>query len=424
MLYFMWSGRLAASKVGLLHICTFILLLLSGDRNFAVTLNRPFTEKLPTDLPLFQGSHVDLLFIVLHKLVVNGNEKLGTLYNCFLTIIANVSPYTKTLSMVASVKLMNLLEMFSSPRFLFAGPDNFQFCMQLVDAFSNMVQYQYEGNTHLVYSLVRRRHVVEALVALRAPVRRDDLGETQAMSYLPSLASPGSLDSGVESDDDDAYKRRQVIRPGQVGSPGTETDATEATDATDASASEEEGEEEEEEEGEEEEDEGDDDDDVEQEYKGAPSGGRGVRSPSTDEEMHGRVRAAAMQPQHGNERGAPAGAPAAFRPTQEWLDSWKGQLKLGTLLRLVNFLGPQVDEFMTAHAHSVDEDAVVRFLKDTTMVGLLPVPHPIVTRRYQPNQYTSLWFTTFLWGVVFLRSQELPVFDADRVKLFSVTIVG
>jgi hypothetical protein len=52
-----------------------------------------------------------------------------------------------------------------------------------------------------------------------------------------------------------------------------------------------------------------------------------------------------------------------------------------------------------------DEGTVVEYMKGLTLVGVLPVPHPIITRRYQPNQYTSLWFTTFLWGVVFLRSQ-------------------
>ncbi len=55
-------------QVGLIHICTFTLLLLSGERNFCVALNQPFTSKLPADLPLFTGSHVDLLIIVLHKL--------------------------------------------------------------------------------------------------------------------------------------------------------------------------------------------------------------------------------------------------------------------------------------------------------------------------------------------------------------------
>lgn len=50
------------------------------------------------------------------QVVVNGTEKLASLYHCFLTIICNVSPYAKSLSIVASVKLLNLFELFTSPR--------------------------------------------------------------------------------------------------------------------------------------------------------------------------------------------------------------------------------------------------------------------------------------------------------------------
>jgi hypothetical protein len=42
--------------------------------------------------------------------VVNASTRLNTLYNCFLTIIANVSPYTRHLTMVAAVKLTSLFD--------------------------------------------------------------------------------------------------------------------------------------------------------------------------------------------------------------------------------------------------------------------------------------------------------------------------
>ena len=72
----------------------------------------------------------------------------------------------------------------------------------------------------------------------------------------------------------------------------------------------------------------------------------------------------------------------------------------------LQFLSPQVEAFMASVPDSVPDEAhVVAFMKSLTLVGVLPVPHPIITRRYQPNQYTSLWFTTVLLGVVFLRSQ-------------------
>jgi hypothetical protein len=86
----------------------------------AHAVNRPCLTKLPVDeMPLFEGSHADLLIIgagggaastrssalrlltvndcpsprrpaVLHKLLVDGSPKLSTLYSCFLTVVCNV----------------------------------------------------------------------------------------------------------------------------------------------------------------------------------------------------------------------------------------------------------------------------------------------------------------------------------------------
>lgn len=55
---------------------------------------------------------------------------------------------------------------------------------------------------------------------------------------------------------------------------------------------------------------------------------------------------------------------------------------------------------------------------------LLPVPHPIVIRKYHPNQHTAIWFTAFMWGVVFVRNQDLPMFDGQKIRLFTVTSGG
>jgi hypothetical protein len=69
-------------------------------------------------MPIFTGTYGDLLVISLHKIIVNGDthanlyddilvlyvgvgtDKLASLYNCFLTIICNISPYCKYLSSV------------------------------------------------------------------------------------------------------------------------------------------------------------------------------------------------------------------------------------------------------------------------------------------------------------------------------------
>lgn len=47
--------NLFVARVGLMHIGVFIILLLSGERNFGVRLNKPYTATIPMDIPVFTG---------------------------------------------------------------------------------------------------------------------------------------------------------------------------------------------------------------------------------------------------------------------------------------------------------------------------------------------------------------------------------
>lgn len=175
-----------------MHIGVFILLLLSGERNFGVRLNKPYTATVPMDIPVFTGSHADLLITVFHKIIATGHQRLQPLFDCLLTILVNgkcvlkvknqsniyapipstnthihvVSPYLKTLSMVAAIKLLHLLEAFSTPWFLFSAPANHHLVFFLLEIFNNIIQYQFDGNSNLVYTIIRKRHVFHALANL------------------------------------------------------------------------------------------------------------------------------------------------------------------------------------------------------------------------------------------------------------------
>ncbi|KAI9918457.1 hypothetical protein PsorP6_011960 [Peronosclerospora sorghi] len=305
LLFFMYEGRQEPAKVGMLHICTFILLLLSGERAFGVALNQAFTTPLPLDLPPFAGNHADLLIVCLHKIIVTGYEKLNSVYNCFLTIICNVSPYCKKLHHVAAVRLLRLFKLFAQPRYLFDNEANHHLVFFLLETFDNIIQYQYDGNPHLVYAMIQHKAVFTQLQDLELPPIREGTRATQ------------------ETDDDN------------------------------------------------------------------------------HNESEPRAR--------------------AFVPTHEWLATWKKKLPLTTSLRLLHHLLPQLDAACRQAGGSLDEAAMLAFLRSTTMVGLLPVPHPIVIRKYQINEFTHLWFTTFTWGVIFLRNQVLPLFDGGAITLFTIS---
>ncbi len=98
-------------------------------------------------------------------------------------------------------------------------------------------------------------------------------------------------------------------------------------------------------------------------------------------------------------------------PTQDWVASWKSRLPLQTIMRLLQagqhpvydnvcklyeslclqVLVPQVEKICIDKGLT-DESEILRFLQHGTLVGLLPVPHPILIRKYQPNPGTALWF--------------------------------
>ena len=68
----------------------------------------------------------------------------------------------------------------------------------------------------------------------------------------------------------------------------------------------------------------------------------------------------------------------------------------------------------------VTEEQVIDFIAATTVVGIVPLPHALVVRRYQPSPFTSSWFSTYLWGLVFVRNSSLPLADTTHIRLFEV----
>jgi hypothetical protein len=229
--------------------------------------------------------------------------------------------------------MSSVFELFSSPKFLYSGQFAYRHLALLLEIFNNILQYQYHGNTHLVYAIVRRKDSFGALASL-------NLERAQAQCHKVY-----GEQTTVKKDEDSVSNFLPVT---------IET--------------------------------------------------KGIPTLQDDQSQISSV----------------AGTP--FHPSQEWLDEVKGSLALETVSRLLQHLVPVVDTIVQKKQGIVDEQHILDVLNDVTMVGLLPVPHPIIIRKYQPNQYTALWFTAFMWGVIFLRNQGLPLFDGQCVELFQVAV--
>lgn len=414
-LYHLNDARADQSRVGLVHIGVFILLLLSGERNFGVRLNKPYTASVPMDVPVFTGTHADLLIIVFHKIITTGHQRLQPLFDCLLTIIVNVSPYLKTLSMVASTKLLHLLEAFSTPWFLYSNPTNHHLVFFLLEIFNNIIQYQFDGNSNLVYTVIRKRNVFHALANLptdhstiqRSLARRGRVSQGGTVPAPPSSAPESPAAPPDEREDSAADEGSENGAPAAPlpGDGNTLNVTLAATPRIEKM--------------------------TEKERAHPPSQNiDSLSSPEGQGEPQDTNRSAPMSPSSssGSEGCGPSSrlgskrnstAVREWSPTAEWVLGWKQKLPLQTIMRLLQVLVPQVEKICIDKGLT-DESEILKFLQHGTLVGLLPVPHPILIRKYQANAGTTMWFRTYMWGVIYLRNVDPPIWYDTEVRLFEI----
>lgn len=424
-LYHLNDSRADQSRVGLMHIGVFILLLLSGERNFGVRLNKPYTATIPMDIPVFTGTHADLLIIVFHKIITTGHQRLQPLFDCLLTILVNVSPYLKTLSMVASTKLLHLLEAFSTPWFLFSAPTNHHLVFFLLEIFNNIIQYQFDGNSNLVYTIIRKRQVFHGLANLpsdygtiaksinKRSVRsrlvsatsHESVAELAMEGSHPALpAEPGTLKATLpDTPQIGQMTERESAHPSVQATEGVITNGMAAVALNTPSKVQVSI--------------GNENNDEKkqilknEELNKSPESGNFNRAVNTRNSL--RV-ATTNVTGTGNDLSG-----AQWVPTAEWVHSWKSKLPLQTIMRLLQVLVPQVEKICIDKGLT-DESEILKFLQHGTLVGLLPVPHPILIRKYQANAGTTTWFRTYMWGVIYLRNVDPPIWYDTDVKLFEI----
>jgi len=307
-----------------------------------VRLNEPYNSKMPLTIPTFKGCHADVLTLCLHKVISDGLMKPqnDALVEMLMTVVCNISPYIKCYALESCLKLLSLIERCSRNVYLFKTPFANHGLIFLLELLNNVVQYQYEGNTMLVYSILRQKEVFKNLAELKMPARYEQKAETAGYPVVVATA----VASPSEAQDASLVENAAV---------GTAGDAAQAS-AEAVPAAEDHG-----------------GDDLEEE---------------------------------------------SWVPTEEWLAAWKKKMPLQAITCLIDYLAPQVEALCKVN-DVIDQDEVLTYLRRTTMVGILPVPHPIVIRTYQASSYTAMWFTSYMWGVIFTRSQRLPLYDWKKIRL-------
>jgi hypothetical protein len=329
-LYRLWG----LAQVGLLHVCSFILLLLSGDRNFAVALNKPFVQSLTLDLPSFQGSYAEFLILTYYRLITNSHPSILNLVDCMLTTIANISPYVKSLSLVTCTKLLNLFYIYGSPTYLASHDTSINLVILLLEIYNNLIQYQFQGSVHLVYGIIRRPQAFHELRDLNLEMIESKLsGSTSSLPKAGDIKPPIDVDIPEEPKIDEHDKNIIDLPP----------------------------------------------------------------PPNANSNPYPHINEA-------------------------WIQKVKEKLPLETILRLIEALLQQIEKLYNEDGIT-DEHQIIQCLREITLVGLLPIPHPILVRRYQSSEAIISWFTGYIWGIIFLRNSfNLPIWSASTITLFQIKI--
>lgn len=252
------------------------------------------------DLPSFQsGNYADFLILFLYKIKTSKSKVAKAFFDSYLTIVCNISPYLKKLSLNTSVKMVKLFQAFSAPVYLYSSPKKYQSVCLMLETFNNLIQYQYDGSVNLVYSILRHKDAFDIL----------------------------KQEPNVESLTQEILKKSTQKKP---------------------------------KEGEKEE--------------------------------------------------------KQFIPTKEWLKSIRSQFPLETIDKLLEILNPAVIKLCTENMSTQDE--VIRFLQNTTLVGLLPVPHSIILRPLKSNLDIEVYLQSFIWGSFYAKNTQL--FSQKAIKLFKI----
>ncbi|XP_049848349.1 protein HID1-like isoform X1 [Schistocerca gregaria] len=283
-----------------------LLLILSGSRDFAISLNKQVQKK--HSLLLSRGSYADLLIL---GLLQGASQIVVEDLIMPLTIIFNISAYLKNLVLSTITELLNVFELVSRTEWLLQHENNHRCLFFILEIFNNILQYQYETNTSFAYLLLRYKD-----------------------SFYKLADLPKTLEQMIAGEVKGAESPSHVPEDNQPSQPAPEYPPIyNALCAQDSPY-------------------------VEHSTFESPSSSKSTRSSS-------------------------------FRWTYQTLPDWATHLPISTILSFLNGVLPQINEMLDG-TYS-DHDKILSFLKRTTLVGILPVPHPIAIVLFKSSPNFETW---------------------------------
>lgn len=166
-------GYVPEDSLWVLTSCT--LLRFTSCYKVCCVMNEQFTGDYPDALPTFNGNAHDLVMLVALKLAnehlaIEGEIPRFLLQSC-LYIVCNISVFSEELCMETCHRLFAFFERCAKSVHLKKGRSVIAWLLpSLLEAMTNIIQYQYAVNLNVIYGLLTRRQMLNELANISAEV--------------------------------------------------------------------------------------------------------------------------------------------------------------------------------------------------------------------------------------------------------------
>lgn len=412
-------------------------------------LNEPFTMTMQFDLKDFEGgSYADLTYQVIHRMIKVGPGLLRPLYKSLVSVISNTAPYVKSLSKDSSECIFSLIKTFSNPEILQKREETSRILSNLFEAVNYILLYHDEGNEEFLVALIKYREVLkinDLQLTEEVPAKVDgqekktkEVKEVEDNNEQAEVVEKILRNSSLEDKPEDSTVQVEVeVKEGEneklpekVEVPEeavkTKKKIKENKDATEETVKEEV------------KNDSKDKTEKEPENESTEASIEEPKKSPKKEEIKDTQEDGSMvdvplddikhQQKEENEKEETNGAQEKFVfMTPEWEVEWKKNLNLANLKQAIQYTDDKARSFLAKNPspdNNIDADKFVEFLKKSSLKGLLPNPVKILVTTYNGNNSIDTWAISYIWGQIFMRQQEVPMFNIEAIKMFKVNFVN
>lgn len=300
---------------------------------------------------------------------------------------------------------------------------NFQLTSYLLETFNNIINYQYAENPNLVYSIVLHHDYFEKLEQLtfegavaevervrqlresKEVERAEQTTETAAEAPPSAAAASPIAETKVEEETeaapatDDTTSLKSTENHNENGS----SDATELPQKEDDTKKEE----------------------PKPTYASVTASTSNNQEEETKKKKPEPIQVTPIrQDSMSNSSNVGQVRPSrnGFIPTEAWLSYWKSSIPLGTIMAMLKYLVPKVEE-KCAEGNNTTLEELILFLKSIQLEDVLPADESksIFIRKFQWGEALVIWFRSMMWGQNYVSSmKEHGAWNGTHVKLFQI----